>query len=353
MYNNRPDPFLRRPGEQQPAEPRLSAAPQPPQQGRVQDLSFWRADDVDQMDHPQHHRGYGLDQDDDRFLAALRQNAWKYIMAVVGLGLAIAAAIFSYRWLKVYYVAGPIVVTAPEGPYKVKPADPGGVQVPYQDREVYNRIASNKNGDLQPGVERLLPEVETPVDRDAAPGLVDKNDIVVTTKDGPAVAKTTEDLQLTDPFAAAKETEVEFTVQGQKIGAEATPVPVKSQEPAPARSTVVAPAPPPASTLDTLVHSVNKPTAAGGPAQPQAVAVEGPRVQLAAVKTSAEADQELKRIKRVMPGAISGVTVKKVKGPVGKGQGYRLVATGFADATSAQKFCKKSKELGVKCMLIK
>ena len=54
----------------------------------------------------------------------------------------------------------PPIIQAQEGPTKVRPENPGGMQVPYQDKEVFTRLTAEK----QPGqVERLLPPPEQPI----------------------------------------------------------------------------------------------------------------------------------------------------------------------------------------------
>lgn len=54
----------------------------------------------------------------------------------------------------------PPVIVAEAGPEKIKPEDPGGLDVPHQDKTVYDRVS----GEDPERVERLLPEPEEPVD---------------------------------------------------------------------------------------------------------------------------------------------------------------------------------------------
>lgn len=54
----------------------------------------------------------------------------------------------------------PPVIVAEAGPEKVKPEDPGGLDVPHQDKTVYDRVS----GEAPERVERLLPEPEEPID---------------------------------------------------------------------------------------------------------------------------------------------------------------------------------------------
>lgn len=54
----------------------------------------------------------------------------------------------------------PPVIVAESGPEKIRPEDPGGLDVPHQDKTVYDRVS----GESLDRVERLLPEPEEPVD---------------------------------------------------------------------------------------------------------------------------------------------------------------------------------------------
>lgn len=77
-------------------------------------------------------------------------------LAVLGMGGA-----FGYFW----FFGGKSDRTAPmvqalDDPVKVKPASPGGLEVPYQDQLVLNKPDGETSG--QPTVEHLLPPPETP-----------------------------------------------------------------------------------------------------------------------------------------------------------------------------------------------
>jgi hypothetical protein len=54
----------------------------------------------------------------------------------------------------------PPVIIAESGPEKIKPEDPGGLDVPHQDKLVFDRVS----GETSQRVEKLLPEPEEPID---------------------------------------------------------------------------------------------------------------------------------------------------------------------------------------------
>ncbi len=64
---------------------------------------------------------------------------------------------------------GEVLVHAPEGPAKVAPEDRGGMQVPDQDKLVFDRVT----GESSEVEEKLRPEAEAPLGRPEVPALAD------------------------------------------------------------------------------------------------------------------------------------------------------------------------------------
>jgi len=60
----------------------------------------------------------------------------------------------------------PPLIEAEEGPAKVIPDDPGGMDIPNTDKLIYDGM--NGNNPTEPGIERLLPRAEEPIDRPAS-----------------------------------------------------------------------------------------------------------------------------------------------------------------------------------------
>ncbi|MGB8275132.1 MAG: hypothetical protein WCF16_07680, partial [Alphaproteobacteria bacterium] len=58
------------------------------------------------------------------------------------------------------------LIAADEQPTRAKPEEPGGMEVPHQDKSVYERMGSQEP---PPKVETLLPPPETPMERPAPP----------------------------------------------------------------------------------------------------------------------------------------------------------------------------------------
>ncbi|MCC6915433.1 MAG: hypothetical protein IT566_17180, partial [Rhodospirillaceae bacterium] len=87
------------------------------------------------------------------------------LIAGVVIGVAAVAGIGWYLWNSGALGGGgsgngvPQLVKADPDPYKVKPENPGGMQVENQDKLVYDRVAK---GEAPPRVENLLPAPEEP-----------------------------------------------------------------------------------------------------------------------------------------------------------------------------------------------
>lgn len=87
------------------------------------------------------------------------------LIAGVAVGVLAVAGIGWYLWSSGALMGGssadggPQLVKANPDPYKVKPENPGGMQVENQDKLVYDRVAK---GEAPPRVENLLPAPEEP-----------------------------------------------------------------------------------------------------------------------------------------------------------------------------------------------
>ena len=85
-----------------------------------------------------------------------RPSPFKFIIALLGLSLMMSIIWFGYRWLSQPSTDAPLLLQAEPGPFKVKPDNPGGAAIPYQDKLIYGRISP----EAEVPVERLLPPPE-------------------------------------------------------------------------------------------------------------------------------------------------------------------------------------------------
>lgn len=208
------------------------------------------------------------------------------------------------------------VIVADAGPFRVRPADPGGMQVPNQDQLVYQRMAGGGDPPAGRRIEVLLPppEAPLPVPRPAPPA--------------PA------------PAAAP----AEAPPPGEPVR-----VPEPAPEPAgePAREAV---APPAQAGAAAALPLPPPPPPAAAQAAPRA---EGSvQVQLAAVGTEAAVQSEWNRLRSRMPDLLGDQTLTVSRGDR-DGQAFWRVRTGrFADVAAARGFCEQVRARGFTCFVV-
>ena len=229
------------------------------------------------------------------------------------------------------------VVTAEPGPDKVKPADPGGLQVPYQDQLVLNRDSAT--GEVV-RVERLLPPPEVPLPPPAPEsGAVVEEGAEVASTAPPA--ETIPDEGATPAIeTAAGPTEPETAPEG----GETTPSTEVSAVPAPAE-----PAPSAAPATD---DQATQATTAAGTAQ---VAAAGAfALQLASLKSSDAAEREWARLRGAYPKLMGGLSLIVQPADIqGVGKVYRLQVGAFPNRTAAADVCAQLKTKQQDCFVVR
>lgn len=196
------------------------------------------------------------------------------------------------------------LVRADPGPVKIRPENPGGMQVPDQDKLVYDRMRGKEK---PPQVESLLPKPESP---------------------------------LPPPTE--------------------TPAPVEKAAAAPLPLTPPAPpktAPAEASTAEVLAAKPPRP--ARPPPVPKAVPAPdtgaGLRVQLAAVRSPEQARGEWERLRRKNGDLLGKLRLFITKADLGPGKGiyFRLRAGPLASEAKAKALCASLAERKVGCLVIR
>ncbi|CAA7616989.1 SPOR domain-containing protein [Magnetospirillum sp. SS-4] len=119
-----------------------------------------RPDDDYDRDIPDLPERYDFDADSRQAKAGHRLRGIVTItLAVVAVGAIVAAGLHFLGGRKGGGMGVP-VIKADDRPIKVRPDDRGGMQVPNQDKLVYERM--EQGGEAEPKVERLLPQAEVP-----------------------------------------------------------------------------------------------------------------------------------------------------------------------------------------------
>ncbi|MGE4218329.1 MAG: SPOR domain-containing protein [Alphaproteobacteria bacterium] len=229
----------------------------------------------------------------------------------------------------------------PDGPVKVMPENPGGMEVPHQDKTVFNRI--DEQGESGTEVERLLPPPETPR---APPG-----ELAV----GPGV--TPPDSPGRIPMPAVPQ----LPSQDPAL-ADVRRVPVPQQPAPPVRLTPetppAAPAQPQAQVPAPAAPAAQRPavsTPTPPPAPPAQTATAGTfRIQIGAVKSDAAARQQWQNVSQKNRDILANVAPIVERADLGeKGIFYRIQGGGFETRAAAQSTCDALKSRNVGCFVVR
>lgn len=224
------------------------------------------------------------------------------------------------------------VLKAEDGPTRVRPDQPGGMDVPNQDKLIYDWLAPG--GQIAaPQVERLLPPAEAPVARPQAPA--------------PAPAPQA-------PVAAAP-TDLQPPPLGERqVTAAPAPQAVPSQPPIPVAPPAPSQAVPPAQAPQQQAQATRPtpaPAPAPAPTQQAAIPAGAARIQLAAVRSVDAAQKEWARLQNANRDILGGMSMNVVTADLGeRGIYYRIQAGPAADANDV---CAKLKARNVGCIVVR
>lgn len=226
------------------------------------------------------------------------------------------------------------LVRADKTPIKIKPDDPGGIKVANMDKSIYSSIDENSDEEELPKVTRILPAPEEPVKRaeialkplkteeikaqfdtegNKRDAKRDNAQVETKTTDYAAINKEQKSLTLEDMIGEAlKDIEPE----------DIQPTPV------PRRKSIVVPE---ENNTDN-----------------------GPRLQLGAFRTHAEAEQQWKRISGLFSDSLADKKHYIEKADLGaKGVFYRLQVGSLNGSTQAREVCNELIEKKQGCFIVK
>ncbi|HVM80687.1 MAG TPA: SPOR domain-containing protein [Stellaceae bacterium] len=209
------------------------------------------------------------------------------------------------------------LIQADNQPVKVKPGDPGGMEIPNRDRLVFNQ-----KGDST--AEHVLAPPEAPMPRPAPqPAATPPPPQTQSSAVPPPPA------QAPAPPAAPAPSAI--------TGAPSTPAPASPGE---ARATP-APSPP-------------QQSAAVPPPAPTPTSGKGFRLQVASVKTEDGAKQEWERIRRQNTDLLGALSYKAERVDLGeRGVFFRVQIGPIADGSEAERICGALRSRNVGCILVK
>lgn len=248
------------------------------------------------------------------------------------------------------------VIRADVGEIKHKPDQPGGLEVPHQDKLVFNRLAP---GQADEPIERLLPLPEAPI---ALP--------VSETSQPPAVKSV-------GPTTVSPDTEIATALTPLLI----EPAPVKKLPPAPAfdPAEIIANTPPssgaPLETQNDLATPTppSPPAAVEKPQPPAEVAAKAPDpapeprpvetqpvippeaawgIQLVSLSNQKDAETVWARLQKANSDVLGGLTLRVQTAKLKKGIFYRVQAGPLADRAAASSLCGTLKSRKQDCLVV-
>jgi len=255
-----------------------------------------------------------------------------------------AAAASGWPYIKEHFLtpsppSGPLPVIGPsDEPIKEAPKQPGGMQVPDQDKIILNGPAA------QPKVEQILPPPPAPL---PSPTPATPPAVAQTPPLPPAPAPT-------PPVAVAAPPP---PVAPRTPPADSAVAPTPPPQAMPATSLPTPPPPPPArpanvATANPPVNSSPAATASGEHV-PQALAGRGWFVQLGAVSSTAAAQAEWTRLKRAEADLLASLSANAVRVERGGGVIYRIEAGPLADGGAASQLCRSLQQRHVACIVLR
>ncbi|MGI9159636.1 MAG: SPOR domain-containing protein, partial [Saprospiraceae bacterium] len=293
--------------------------------------------------------------------------------ALVGIAVAGAAAWFLFSGSSsptVPQTGGVPTITADGTAYKVKPEEPGGMQVPNQDKQVYQRLNPNEAAAPQAAssMEKLLPDPgqpKAPPPPGSAEALapppaptLDANAGSVSGIRPPSVLGTTPVAPTAAPAA------VPSPVPTQQASVATTPpaaLAAPTVAPAPAPAPVKAPAapkPPPAvAPAPAPVPAFTPPSTPAAPAVATGVpsgSGTGPfTIQLAALRDEATARKTWQQMQQKYPALLGSLSLVVEKSDQGqKGVFYRVRGTGIPSEERARYVCAELSKDKVGCLFV-
>ncbi|MEQ8710407.1 MAG: SPOR domain-containing protein [Rhodospirillales bacterium] len=271
------------------------------------------------------------------------------LAAVVLVGAGMGAGWLIYSNQAGIGGGGAPLVRAPAEPAKVRPENPGGMEVPDTDKGIYDVVSGNAG---EPRTEKLLDAPERPqLPQTPEAGNQNGQPLDITR---PQAAPPAEPVAAPPPSAVAAPAPA-------SDGAEAPapdPSPVTKVSPAPAPAAAESAPKPTPEPEKKPIQLTKAPPASAAPEKP-APAKAAPssgswRIQVGALRDEAAARTEFTRLQRRHPDLLGslGLSIMKVD-IAGKGSFYRMRAGPLADGDAASALCGQLKAAKVPCLTVR
>ena len=248
------------------------------------------------------------------------------------------------------------LIRAADGPVKVRPVNPGGLQVPNRDKLIYERMQSGVPSSSDDSVvERLLPQPEKPLPKPAPDSSPPSTQPTTTLG-----ASTAERIPPPPALPTARVPAVKDVISVKppppprlkNVQPRGAPLNLRKNLERPAR-------PAPAAIQKTPVQAMpanDSPTNAASPnVTPTPPTGESFHIQFAATRTPESAQSEWDRMRRKHLDLLGDLrlTVTKVDLGPKKGVFYRLRVGPLAHEASARTLCKELSKRKIGCLIVK
>lgn len=269
----------------------------------------------------------------------------RLITAGIALGAVAAFGIgiwFAYdQGVKRGASGAPPLIRADQTPTKVAPENPGGMQVPNQDKQIYERLPGNAaQAPAAGGTERLLPPPERPSAAPTQPNVATSPSVTVPNRSTQTVPN-----QSPATSGVPNRTDAPSATPVQPAPGQPQPVTPPSQ---PAR-TAAAPTPAPAQTQSQT------PAATPVPAARTVTATAGgtAKIQLASLKDQAAATATWNALQKKFPAELGGLQPSYERVEIAdKGTFIRLQAGPLKDRAEAQAACSALAAKNQGCIVV-
>jgi hypothetical protein len=269
---------------------------------------------------------------------------------LVFLGAGAAAAGTGWFFLKGGKYGGlgpdgqPPTIRADQRPYKTKPQSPGGMEVPNQDKTVYDRLNPKEGG--APGqVESLLPSPEKP----QTPPAPEPPHTTVAARPSTPIAAQPSPIEAPPPSPPALPAAPDKPPTAKELAAAPPPSGAVKAPSSPAAGKA-----PPAPVASPIVK-----VTPGIPPTPKAASVAATPggaylVQLGALKEEGPTAKEWAKMQKANPDLLGALALDVQRADLGaKGIFFRMRAGPLADADAAKALCEALAQRKQGCMVVK
>jgi len=280
------------------------------------------------------------------------------VCCVLGTGIYYALSIWNNR------TPSEIPTIKSEGNYKQRPEQPGGIDIPHQDVQVYQSLDKSAPKDQ---VEHLLPMPETPqatkpvpMPKDKAVDAVTQTENLMSSENSTptkVVTTVSQDKASAPIPAAAPVAAVSKDVSAVPKPREASPPIEPVTQPTKTVKTTVAPvtaAKPSAPTIEDVINDVTHPAPATSKTTTSATASSFGQsvIQLAALPDQSAANSLMQKLQAQHENVLGAAKLRLVKADLGaKGIYYRIQSQPISDS-SAKNICAQLKDKKAGCILV-